>query len=235
MTRWIVAALAVGAITAVSAQGCANTGVGDPCTPDAEYSPQFGGFQVGEVSIESRSFVCLSRLCLVNHFQGRVSCPYGQVANPANASLPVTDPGHWESPTGAANGTVGGPGGAGCFVPGTVTLDGGGGTAQTIQQPVPAQLTGTGSDGADRTAAKAVYCSCRCANQAGQQNDGANYCSCPDGFTCTQLVTSIGEGNTGLTGAYCVKNGTQYESRDPCTPCNPNLGNCGAAPGVKGG
>ena len=67
-----------------------------------------------------------------------------------------------------------------------------------------------------RTADKAVYCSCRCANINNQTNDGANYCTCPDGFSCQQLVTSIGEGNEGLTGAYCVKAGTEY---DPNTPC----------------
>jgi hypothetical protein len=32
---------------------------------------------VSEVNLESRSFQCETRLCLVNHFQGRVSCPYG--------------------------------------------------------------------------------------------------------------------------------------------------------------
>ena len=28
--------------------------------------------------MESRSFQCETRVCIVNHFQGRVSCPYGQ-------------------------------------------------------------------------------------------------------------------------------------------------------------
>ena len=60
---------------------------------------------------------------------------------------------------------------------------------------------------------KAVYCSCRCANIDGQTNDGANYCSCPDGFTCQQLVSSIGLGtNQELTGAYCIKSGTAYSA-----------------------
>ena len=31
-----------------------------------------------EENIESRSFQCQTRICLVNHFQGRVSCPLGQ-------------------------------------------------------------------------------------------------------------------------------------------------------------
>lgn len=57
---------------------CQSGGVGDPCTPEDEYDPAFGGFKVTEENIESRSFQCQTRICLVNHFQGRVSCPLGQ-------------------------------------------------------------------------------------------------------------------------------------------------------------
>jgi hypothetical protein len=59
---------------------CEGGGVGDPCTPEDEYSPTFAGFKVTEENIESRSFQCQTRICLVNHFQGRVSCPLGQPA-----------------------------------------------------------------------------------------------------------------------------------------------------------
>ena len=57
---------------------CQSSGIGDPCIPEDEYNPLFGGFKVTEDNIESRSFQCESRICLVNHFQGRVSCPLGQ-------------------------------------------------------------------------------------------------------------------------------------------------------------
>jgi hypothetical protein len=57
---------------------CGVSGIGDPCTPEDEFSPVFAGFKVSEENIESRSFQCQSRLCLVNHFQGRASCPLGQ-------------------------------------------------------------------------------------------------------------------------------------------------------------
>src|SRR6185503_17691951 len=57
---------------------CQSGGVGDPCTPEDEYDSQFAGFKVTEENIESRSFQCSTRICLVNHFQGRVSCPLGQ-------------------------------------------------------------------------------------------------------------------------------------------------------------
>lgn len=66
---------------------CTPGGVGDPCTPEDEYSDTLSGFSVSEVSTESASFQCETRLCLVNHFQGRVSCPYGQTSEQA-----ATDP-----------------------------------------------------------------------------------------------------------------------------------------------
>lgn len=65
--------------------GCQTGGVGDPCTPEDEYQAGFNGFSVNEVNVESRSFQCETRVCLVNHFQGRVSCPYGNTQSSANA------------------------------------------------------------------------------------------------------------------------------------------------------
>jgi len=60
---------------------CQPGGVGDPCTPEDEYDPAFPGYGVAEVNVESKSFQCETRICLVNHFQGRVSCRYGQDSN----------------------------------------------------------------------------------------------------------------------------------------------------------
>ena len=80
----------------------------------------------------------------------------------------------------------------------------------------------------DRTADKAVYCSCRCENVDGQTNDGAVYCQCPSGFSCTQLVTPIGAGNAGLTGGYCIKNNTAFDIATSCSVlCDPATSNCG--------
>jgi hypothetical protein len=70
---------------ALFALGCESGGVGEPCTPEDEYQADFNGFAVTEVNVESRSFQCETRVCLVNHFQGRVSCPYGQTAEEAAA------------------------------------------------------------------------------------------------------------------------------------------------------
>jgi hypothetical protein len=59
----------------------AGTPVGSPCTPSPELSASFGGFLDLEVTVDPSSTQCASGVCLVNHFRGRVSCPYGQDAN----------------------------------------------------------------------------------------------------------------------------------------------------------
>ncbi len=102
-----------------------------------------------------------------------------------------------------------------CTVPGT-------------GQPVAPQNPQTGDAiepwCADRQPSAAVYCSCRCANAAGQTDDGATYCTCPGSFTCTQLV-SPGLGAT--SGAYCVEDGTVYDPSTACAvTCNPSTSPC---------
>lgn len=75
----------LGSFAALGLVGCPSGGVGDPCTPEDEFRENFAGFDLTEANIESRSFQCQTRVCLVNHFQGRVSCPAGQQA-PTNCS-----------------------------------------------------------------------------------------------------------------------------------------------------
>jgi len=84
----------------LASQGCSapSVGVGDPCTPEQEYDATFSGFDLFEVNIESKSLQCATRVCLVNHFRGRVTCPYGQDAEGVAPS-----------------------GQSGCVVPGTTT------------------------------------------------------------------------------------------------------------------
>jgi hypothetical protein len=217
MTRSILAAVAAAvAVVALSGTGCQATGVGDPCTPEAEYDTSFLGFDYHEVSTESADFQCFSRLCLVNHFQGRVSCPYGQDS--------------------MGNPPAGGTANAGCVTPFI-------GSKVDGQQPPgsgkfkdPVVKETVAPQCLDRTADNAVYCSCRCANVAGQTDDGAVYCKCPGGFECSQLYSSIGGGtNQGLTGAYCIKSGTEYNPNNVCnSQCSPAIGNCGSAQGVTG-
>jgi hypothetical protein len=69
--------LGLATLVACALSAC-TSGVGDPCVPEEEYAPDFAGFSAEEASAESRSLQCETRVCLVNHFQGRVSCPYGQ-------------------------------------------------------------------------------------------------------------------------------------------------------------
>ncbi|MEO5728493.1 MAG: hypothetical protein ABI134_32270, partial [Byssovorax sp.] len=83
MTRSILAGLlGLFSIAAVGALplACQSGGIGDPCIPEDEYEAAFAGFKVTEENIESRSFQCSTRICLVNHFQGRSTCPLGQPA-----------------------------------------------------------------------------------------------------------------------------------------------------------
>lgn len=78
--------------------GCEPGGVGDPCVPEDEYRKTFSNYGVDEVNIESRSFQCETRLCLVNHFQGRVTCPYGQTQEQAEQDPQCFVPGREGNP-----------------------------------------------------------------------------------------------------------------------------------------
>lgn len=192
-------------LTLIPAAACKDTGVGDPCTPESEYNTDFLGFDYNEVNFESKSFQCQTRLCLVNHFQGRVSCQYGQDSN-------------GNGPTGIGGCTV--PNDPNTKITGNPNLG-----AQNVVKP---QCT-------DRTADKAVYCSCRCANADGKTDDGANYCDCPDGFTCTHLVDSIGVGNEGLTGSFCIKAGSAFDKATACpSTCDPTIASCPGPQGPQG-
>jgi hypothetical protein len=172
--------------------------IGVACNPRQELDPTFLGFAEGEVNIETPSPSCASGTCLTNHFRGRVSCPYGQSAT-------------GQPPQG----------GSACATP-------------TSGAPVTG-VSGDTAHGArvepqcaDRTAAKTVYCSCRCANELGKTDDGAVYCACPDGFACEQLVASIGKGTAGIAGAYCIKTGTTYAMATACSggDCDPVAKKC---------
>jgi hypothetical protein len=230
MIRSIFATLSVFvAVSAVSAQGCKASGVGDPCIPEQEYDTQFSGFDPQEVNVESKSFQCLTRVCLVNHFRGRVTCPYGQ--DSSGNQLPSVD--------GATGGAFPGTDPNGvyadqCVIPG--------GDKSNASDVIVGPSNGGGPTGkqvepqcVDREATNTVYCSCRCANADGKTDDGANYCTCPDGFSCAQLVNPVGVTDVGLTGAYCIKKGTDYQSFGSCeSPCDPSqpTQNC-AGPAIR--
>lgn len=62
--------------------------LGETCVVGSEFDPTFSGFFVGDASTETQSPACESGVCLVNHLQGRASCPYGQSEDQA-ASAPA--------------------------------------------------------------------------------------------------------------------------------------------------
>jgi len=202
---WSVALLL--GLSALGAMGCTPGGVGDPCIPEDEYQQTFSGFQQTEVNVESRSFQCATRICLVNHFQGRVSCKLGQDAPlDATTGMPTG-----KEPT--------------CSIPGTKTAPiAADKDHNDITVKVPAQLVARQTD-------KAVYCSCRCNGP----DKNARYCECPDGFECAKLVDDLKiPGSTGgnLAGSYCIRAGSAYTTKTdtPQTECskeNPETCGCG--------
>lgn len=201
-----VSMLLAGGLLLVPGPNCSDEGIGDPCTPEQEYDPNFLGFDAKEVNVESKSFQCRTRLCLVNHFQGRVSCPYGQ-DNGGNG--PSAQIGGCHVPGDKATPIVGAKDSSGAFVD------------SRNESRVNAQCV-------DRAGPKAVFCSCRCADINGNTPSDQNFCTCPDGFSCERLVTSIGASNEGLTGSYCIFAGTKYDPTTACSQgtCDPNTKKC---------
>jgi hypothetical protein len=124
--------LLLAALASASSVACQSGGIGDPCIPEDEYKQDFPGYTYNQVSVESRSFQCKSRVCLVAYFNGRVSCPYGQNVEAAN----INDK---------------------CFLPGTTagTEQGPGGCTNCVSGSVVSQFV-------ERPPESAVYCSCRC-------------------------------------------------------------------------
>ena len=209
MNRASLVVFLSGAALFIAVPACKDEGVGDPCTPEQEYNPSFIGFDEKEVNVESKSFQCRTRICLVNHFRGRASCPFGQSIDgnpPPGTKARCLIPGTTDAVTGLTS-----PGDPNSFVD------------SRKKALVPPQCI-------DRAADKAVYCSCRCADINGNQPSGQTFCTCPDGFSCTPLVTSIGAGNEGLTGSYCILNNTGYNKDTACNQgdCDPNTNKCGS-------
>ncbi len=134
--RWTSSKLSLFLISLAGLAGsaCQSGGVGDPCIPEDEYFPTFSGYSETEVNVESKSFQCETRVCLVANFKGRVSCPYGQAGDPT---------------TGIVSSGLGPD--QRCYLPGTAAAD-----ANEVTVPVNPQLFTRRPD-------SAVYCSCRCA------------------------------------------------------------------------
>lgn len=206
MRIYLLLAMAAGA--SFIGSNCGGSGVGDPCVPEDEYLTDFTGYSVGEVNVESRSFQCLTRVCLVNHFRGRVSCPYGETEDVVGTCE--------SEPAKCA------PGGelheSSCRIPGRD----GSAEEDRVVVPVDPQFQ-------ERQAEDTVYCSCRCAPPPDAAADNAKYCECPSGFACEQLVDDLDLGKGQLAGGYCVKDGTSYDRVDePIVDCSFAGADCGS-------
>jgi hypothetical protein len=188
---------------ALGADGRPLSALGRPCIPKIELDPNFSGFRRKEVSIESRlglfDAAGMPLLCLMNHFSGRTTCPFGQDRDGKPPA--VIDP-ETQAPPGP------------CTTPSSqkkVNPTNG----SRLGACIPAQCS-------DRPPEKSVYYSCRCANDKGRTDDGAKYCDCGAGLECAQLVTSVGPRFDDTSGAYCIKKGTQYDEKTACkTTLNP--------------
>jgi hypothetical protein len=225
--------LAVAATLATVLTGCPSGGVGDPCIPEDEYKENFSGFKITEENVESRSFQCQTRICLVNHFQGRVSCPNGQ-AQPQTCDPGAPGCGAGETCTpsvlgGECSGTDQCPAtgdyvcdngrckvfvcsvagdASRCYVPGTNT-------------PIASPVCGQCAAASKRDAENAVYCSCRCDVAEGEDpnsdvNKNFNFCACPKGYVCEEIRKNVGLGDVQLSGKYCIKEGTKYTDANQC-------------------
>jgi hypothetical protein len=82
--------------------------VGEACSdvlPD-ELQPRFSNYGVDELNVDCGASECRTSVgpfCMTYHFQGRVTCPYGQTESQL-ASFPATDPGRCRLPR--ADGTM---------------------------------------------------------------------------------------------------------------------------------
>ena len=65
-----------------------NGALGAGCEPLSELDPEFSGFSINEISIDERTPACLSGTCVIQGFQGRVSCPYGQATASGGCTIP---------------------------------------------------------------------------------------------------------------------------------------------------
>jgi hypothetical protein len=236
--------------------------VGDPCIPSDEKLANVSGFSMNELMFEDHFAACSSGLCLVNHFQGRVSCPLGQEA-PASCSGP-SDPSCGSGSSCVATGNAGPycdsttpdagapqcgsgvcnaqrstcmctndtecPSGSVCdqgsqectryicHKPGgcqsaDATDEENAGKAccaEGTSTPVSKAVCGQCQEESQRTAEKAVYCSCRCGPPDGAPPDDSEYCACPTGFECSQLLPDVGLGGAQISGKYCIKQGTAF-------------------------
>jgi hypothetical protein len=188
--------LLLAALAGVGSVGCQSSGIGDPCINEREHDQAFTGFSASEIFVESRSFQCKSRVCLVANFQGRASCPYGQPEN--FASLPPDER---------------------CYLPGTQSsseIGADGQCSNCVNVSVKPQIV-------KRPPESAMYCSCRCAGP--DSNVRYCECPSGYACTSLISDLGASTGGQ-LVGSYCIKDGTKVDdpaalaNEEKCNPTN---------------
>lgn len=199
--------------------------VGDPCVLADESDPAFAGSRLDRESIETGAPECGGGVCLVNHFQGRVSCPLGQPeprpcdgpddeASCASDEMCVVT----EAPPEPA------PKRYVCHRPGSCQVEGASGMDNRgamfrpkdccvpgTDTPVSVSVCGQCNGSPSRAPAKKVYCSCRCGPPDGvSPAPDDTFCDCASGFQCSQIRGDLGLGDPRLRGKYCIREGTGY-------------------------
>jgi hypothetical protein len=83
--------------------------------------------------------------------------------------------------------------------------------------PINVSVCGQCAASSDRSAERAVYCSCRCGPPDGTPaEEGATFCECPSGFECSEIRKYVGLGDKELAGKYCIRQGSAYEGEQEC-------------------
>jgi len=224
----LVAACVFGAFALVAASNvaCSPIAVGDPCTPEQEFSVTSGAANPDDLTIDVNSVQCETRVCLSHYFKGRVTCPYGNANTQKQTGdcLQLGDHRNVYRIGGTADGAKC------CPVPGTTT---------PIQFAVPPQCSG-------RPVTDSVYCSCRCdipdpGTIAGITPAEANeldkskvqLCECPSGYKCKPLCDQT-HGNCSIVpkgkwGSYCVRdNPNGVGVADSTDPASVAASKCGS-------
>jgi hypothetical protein len=70
-------------------EGAGALRIGEVCIPPDEAFPEFAGFSVGEVNVTMFDPQCASGVCLAHDFQGRVTCPDGNLGQGEECFTPA--------------------------------------------------------------------------------------------------------------------------------------------------
>lgn len=174
--------------------------IGTPCVPSEEQVSGFTAYDANEVTLDVDHPACGGGLCVVNHFQGRVSCPYGQTE--ADLALPADDPRRCR-----------------------ITDADGRPTGEVVESAVPPQLLDRRAEDVVRCSCRcagpdpnADYCTCPSRMDCVELFEDFGFQNGFEGSYCIALGTTYDEDTAGT--ATCDKDGT-----DPGTSCGGSRSN----------